>query len=145
MSLQMSTAVTRLAENQPKRTDCVFQFAAKVDYYPASLTSWPVDETRSRDCAPIVAHAAGAGWPYIGAEIMTKTDYKRLSHHYRRYDYGRAMSAGTPRESYFARQQLAFSRLLPGSTRRATVIDEYGTTARAFFNRDDVELALKLS
>lgn len=76
---------------------------------------------------------------------MTKTDYKRLSHHYRRYDYGRAMSAGTPRESYFARQQLAFSRLLPGSTRRATVIDEYGTTARAFFNRDDVELALKLS
>lgn len=76
---------------------------------------------------------------------MTKAEYKRYCHHYRRYDYGRAMSIGTPREAEFAQQQLAFSQLLPGSTRRATVIDEAGTTARMVGHRDDVELALKLS
>lgn len=75
---------------------------------------------------------------------MTKQDYKRLSHHYRRYDYGRAMSAGTPREAYMTQQQLAFSRLLPGNARRVT-IDEGNAITRAVLNRDDVELALRLS
>lgn len=88
-----------------------------------------------------------AGWSILrpaitpqGTETMNRAEYHRYMHHYRRHDYraAKAESMGhTAAALSYRRAQLDWSRMLPGNTRRVTLIDGDCTAryelARNFF------------
>ena len=72
---------------------------------------------------------------------MTKAEYKRFCHHYRRHDYRAAVAESRGRidlANSYRRAQLDWSRLIPGDTRRVTLIDG-DVTARYSLARNVLE------